>query len=71
MGSSREGCCYRSENIFQLIYFSLIQVMRHPDHIAGGNRVLLWAHHETVVVIDQKTSFNLSIFLSYSGDETS
>ena len=37
--------------------------MRHPDHIAGGNPVLLWAHHEKVVVIDQKTSFNLSIFI--------
>ncbi|XP_052810030.1 phospholipase D1-like isoform X3 [Mya arenaria] len=34
-----------------------IKVIRHPDHVATSNRVLLWAHHEKVVVIDQKTAF--------------
>ncbi|XP_053397424.1 phospholipase D1-like [Mercenaria mercenaria] len=34
-----------------------IKVIRHPDHVAGSNRVLLWAHHEKVVCIDQKTAF--------------
>ncbi|XP_041354686.1 phospholipase D1-like [Gigantopelta aegis] len=32
-----------------------IKVLRHPDHGATG--VLLWAHHEKVVVIDQKVAF--------------
>ncbi|XP_052237855.1 phospholipase D1-like isoform X2 [Dreissena polymorpha] len=34
-----------------------IVVIRHPDHVATSNRVILWAHHEKVVVIDQKTAF--------------
>lgn len=32
-----------------------IKVLRHPDHIPGG--VYLWAHHEKLVVIDQKVAF--------------
>ncbi|WAR07270.1 PLD1-like protein [Mya arenaria] len=38
-------------------YGSYAPVIRHPDHVATSNRVLLWAHHEKVVVIDQKTAF--------------
>ncbi|KAL1442210.1 hypothetical protein MTO96_007835 [Rhipicephalus appendiculatus] len=29
-----------------------IKILRHPDHVTGG--ILLWAHHEKLVVIDQK-----------------
>ncbi|XP_041354689.1 phospholipase D1-like isoform X2 [Gigantopelta aegis] len=32
-----------------------IKVLRHPDHATSG--VLLWTHHEKVVVIDQKVAF--------------
>ena len=32
-----------------------IQVLRHPDHAAGG--VLFWAHHEKLVVVDQTIAF--------------
>ncbi|KAI5089509.1 phospholipase D2 isoform X1, partial [Silurus meridionalis] len=34
---------------------SNIKVMRHPDHVAS--RVLLWAHHEKMVAIDQSVAF--------------
>lgn len=30
--------------------------MRHPDHHPNGG-VLLWSHHEKMVVIDQKIAF--------------
>jgi len=30
-------------------------VVRHPDHISTG--MLKWAHHEKIVVVDQKTAF--------------
>jgi len=40
-------------------------VIRHPDHVAGSNRVLLWAHHEKIVVIDQKTAFLGGLDLCY------
>ena len=33
----------------------MFQILRHPDHGAGG--VLLWAHHEKIVAIDQKVAF--------------
>ncbi len=32
-----------------------IRVQRHPDHFSGG--VLYWAHHEKVIVIDQRIGF--------------
>ncbi len=32
-----------------------IRVQRHPDHFSGG--ILYWAHHEKLVVIDQKVGF--------------
>lgn len=31
------------------------QVLRHPDHLSEG--ILLWAHHEKVVVIDQTVAY--------------
>lgn len=31
------------------------QVLRHPDHLSEG--VLLWAHHEKIVVIDQTVAY--------------
>ncbi|XP_060083153.1 phospholipase D1-like [Ylistrum balloti] len=40
-----------------------IKVMRHPDHIGSG--VLLWAHHEKLVVVDQKIAFVGGIDLCY------
>lgn len=35
---------------------SNIKVLRHPDHITGAG-VMRWAHHEKLVVIDQKVAF--------------
>ncbi|XP_072046089.1 phospholipase D1-like isoform X2 [Amphiura filiformis] len=32
-----------------------IKILRHPDHAPGG--VMLWAHHEKLVAIDQKVAF--------------
>ncbi|XP_032590283.1 phospholipase D2 isoform X2 [Drosophila grimshawi] len=40
-----------------------IKVMRHPDHARGG--ILLWAHHEKIVVIDQTYAFTGGIDLCY------
>nr|WCC59855.1 phospholipase D2 ScoTox-alphaI [Hottentotta saulcyi] len=40
-----------------------IKVLRHPDHVTGG--VLLWAHHEKIVVIDQTYAFLGGIDLCY------
>ncbi|XP_033740718.1 phospholipase D1-like [Pecten maximus] len=40
-----------------------IKVLRHPDHIGSG--VLLWAHHEKLVVVDQKIAFVGGIDLCY------
>ncbi|XP_016989766.2 phospholipase D2 isoform X1 [Drosophila rhopaloa] len=40
-----------------------IKVMRHPDHARGG--ILLWAHHEKIVVIDQSYAFMGGIDLCY------
>ena len=39
------------------------QVLRHPDHIAGGT--LYWAHHEKVVVVDQMFAFVSGIDLAF------
>ena len=35
---------------------SLIQVLRHPDHLPGAG-VIYWAHHEKLVAVDQKVAF--------------
>ncbi|ESO83442.1 hypothetical protein LOTGIDRAFT_222671 [Lottia gigantea] len=40
-----------------------IRVIRHPDHLPGD--VLLWAHHEKMVVIDQRVAFLGGIDLCY------
>eukprot|EP00062_Callorhinchus_milii_P024898 gi/632985296/ref/XP_007909600.1/ PREDICTED: phospholipase D2 isoform X1 [Callorhinchus milii] len=42
---------------------SNITVMRHPDHVSST--VLLWAHHEKLVVIDQSVAFLGGIDLAY------
>ncbi|KAL8559506.1 hypothetical protein ACOMHN_037170 [Nucella lapillus] len=41
-----------------------IKVLRHPDHIPGKG-VLLWAHHEKLVAIDQQIAFVGGIDLCY------
>lgn len=40
-----------------------IKILRHPDHGAGG--VILWAHHEKIVCVDQKVAFLGGIDLCY------
>ncbi|KAG1656449.1 Phospholipase D1 [Nymphon striatum] len=40
-----------------------IKVLRHPDHAPGG--ILLWAHHEKIVCVDQKYAFLGGIDLCY------
>ncbi|XP_022672851.1 phospholipase D1-like isoform X5 [Varroa destructor] len=40
-----------------------IRVFRHPDHMKEG--VLLWAHHEKLVIVDQKFAFFGGIDLCY------
>jgi len=40
-----------------------IKVLRHPDHVASG--VLLWAHHEKLVIVDQTVAFVGGIDLCY------
>ncbi|CAH1104900.1 unnamed protein product [Psylliodes chrysocephalus] len=42
---------------------SNIKVLRHPDHAKAG--VLLWAHHEKMVVVDQTYAFVGGIDLCY------
>lgn len=37
--------------------------MRHPDHVKAG--VLLWAHHEKLVIVDQTYAFVGGIDLCY------
>ncbi|CAG0914405.1 unnamed protein product [Notodromas monacha] len=40
-----------------------IKVVRHPDHLSGGT--IYWAHHEKLVIIDQKIAFVGGIDLCY------
>lgn len=40
-----------------------IKVLRHPDHASAG--VLLWAHHEKLVIVDQTYAFVGGIDLCY------
>ncbi|XP_048476090.1 phospholipase D2-like isoform X1 [Rhincodon typus] len=42
---------------------SNITVMRHPDHVSST--VLLWAHHEKLVVVDQSLAFLGGLDLAY------
>lgn len=39
-----------------------IRVQRHPDHLGG---ILYWAHHEKVVVIDQRIAFTGGLDLCF------
>ncbi|GFN77900.1 phospholipase d1 [Plakobranchus ocellatus] len=41
-----------------------IKVLRHPDHMPGKG-VLLWAHHEKLVIIDQMIAFAGGLDLCY------
>ncbi|CAF1079257.1 unnamed protein product [Rotaria sordida] len=41
-----------------------IKVLRHPDH-HNKNRIIMWSHHEKMVVIDQKIAFVGGIDLCY------
>ena len=45
-----------ASNFTKIDELSLSQVLRHPDHITGAG-VMRWAHHEKLVVIDQKVAF--------------
>ncbi|XP_008560003.1 phospholipase D1 [Microplitis demolitor] len=45
-----------------------IKVFRHPDHARVG--VFLWAHHEKIVVVDQKLAFIGGIDLCYGRWDT-
>ena len=40
-----------------------IKVLRHPDHAMSG--IILWAHHEKIVVVDQTYGFLGGIDLCY------
>lgn len=40
-----------------------LKVLRHPDHVKAG--VLLWAHHEKLVIVDQTYAFVGGIDLCY------
>lgn len=42
---------------------SIQQVMRHPDHVSSA--VILWAHHEKMVAIDQTVAFVGGIDLAF------
>lgn len=45
-----------------------ISVQRHPDHLGG---ILLWAHHDKLVVVDQKIAFVGGIDVSYGRYDSS
>ncbi|GAB1606903.1 phospholipase D1-like [Argonauta hians] len=46
---------YYSKRTLMRLHHENIKVLRHPDHVPGG--VYLWAHHEKLVIVDQKTAF--------------
>ncbi|XP_043933010.1 phospholipase D2 [Protopterus annectens] len=46
-----------------MLHHPNIKVMRHPDHVSSI--VLLWAHHEKMVAIDQTVAFLGGIDLAY------
>lgn len=54
-------------SLFELLVWTLeplvCQVMRHPDHVSSV--VLLWAHHEKMVAIDQTVAFVGGIDLAF------
>lgn len=50
--------------ITQLLLLYCPQVLRHPDHIPGKG-ILMWAHHEKLVIIDQQIAFAGGLDLCY------
>merc|ERR1719195_936271 len=42
-----------------------IKVLRHPDRIELANNEYLWAHHEKLVIVDQRIAFVGGIDLCY------
>lgn len=42
-----------------------VRVFRHPDHASADMKDHLWAHHEKIVVVDQKYAFVGGIDLCY------
>ena len=42
-----------------------IKVMRHPDRNSADMTSFLWAHHEKLVIVDQKIAFVGGIDLCY------
>ncbi len=40
-----------------------IKVMRHPEHSPAG--VMLWSHHEKLVIVDQSVAFMGGIDLCF------
>ncbi|XP_015283368.1 PREDICTED: phospholipase D2 [Gekko japonicus] len=45
-----------------------VKVMRHPDHVSST--VVLWAHHEKLVVVDQSVAFLGGLDLAYGRWDT-
>ena len=56
-----------SKQVFSLLHPN-IRVQRHPDHVIGG--IVYWAHHEKIVVIDQKIAFIGGLDLCYGRYDT-
>ncbi|XP_039258674.2 phospholipase D1-like isoform X3 [Styela clava] len=54
-----------AKDILQNSNLKNIRVLRHPDHITTTKDSLLWAHHEKIVIIDQKIAFVGGIDLCY------
>jgi hypothetical protein len=47
---------FKSEQMNFFFVDSFCKVIRHPDHYPKGG-VLLWSHHEKMIIIDQKIAF--------------
>nr|XP_056719556.1 phospholipase D2 [Euleptes europaea] len=56
-----------SKRALQLLHPN-IKVMRHPDHVSST--VVLWAHHEKLVVVDQSVAFLGGLDLAYGRWDT-
>jgi len=53
---------YYSKEVLRRLHRN-IYVVRHPDHLAAG--VIKWAHHEKMVVVDQRLAFVGGLDLCY------
>lgn len=52
--------------LFNAIFFLTFKVLRHPDHVfLASSSVMLWAHHEKLVIVDQNVAFVGGIDLCY------